>query len=70
MEEKCEQFESRFKKLNDQGKLYILAILQSLEFAQANQCAAQKDRGRVLTEKGGRSEDANDLEKACTKAPK
>ncbi|MGF9824798.1 hypothetical protein ABE430_25245 [Brevibacillus agri] len=66
MDEKGEQLESRFKKLNDQGKLYILGILQSLEFAQANQCAAQKDGG--LTEKGRRGEDANDLEKAFSEA--
>ncbi len=69
MDKKCEQLETRFKKLNEQGKLYILAILHSLEFAQANQCAAQKDRGRVLTEKGGRGEDANNLEKTFSKAP-
>ncbi|MCM3470162.1 hypothetical protein [Brevibacillus borstelensis] len=68
MDEKCEQLESRFKKLNDQGKLYILAILQSLEFAQANQCAAQKDRGQVLTEEGERVENANAHEKTSAKA--
>ena len=29
-----EKFSDRFEKLNDSGKRYISAILQSLEFAQ------------------------------------
>lgn len=32
--EQCEKFSSRYNKLNDSGKQYIEAILQSLEFAQ------------------------------------
>ncbi|WP_342472089.1 hypothetical protein MHH70_17225 [Metasolibacillus sp. FSL H7-0170] len=31
------QFEERFEKLNDEGKRYILAVLQALEFAQFNE---------------------------------
>lgn len=33
------QLESRFNKLDEEGKCYIMGILQALEFAQCNQVA-------------------------------
>ncbi|WPK10741.1 hypothetical protein R6U77_12710 [Lysinibacillus louembei] len=38
-EDKYKQLEIGFKKLNDEGKNYILGIMQALEFAQSNQVA-------------------------------
>ncbi|GLC88753.1 hypothetical protein [Lysinibacillus piscis] len=38
-EDKYKQLESSFKKLNDEGKQYILGIMQALEYAQSNQVA-------------------------------
>ena len=38
-EDKYKQLEIGFKKLNDEGKQYILGIIQALEFAQSNQVA-------------------------------
>ncbi|WP_312129808.1 hypothetical protein [Lysinibacillus capsici] len=36
-EDQYKQLESSFKRLDKEGKRYILGILQALEFAQSNQ---------------------------------
>ena len=36
-EDQCKRLESSFKNLDDEGKRYILGILQALEFAQSIQ---------------------------------
>lgn len=36
-EDQYKQLESSFKKLDEEGRRYILGILQALEFAQSNQ---------------------------------
>ncbi|WP_193769139.1 hypothetical protein [Metasolibacillus meyeri] len=42
-----QQFEERFERLNDEGKRYILAVLQALEFAQSNQEIEKDDGGGI-----------------------
>jgi len=36
-DDQYKQLKSSFKKLDEEGKRYILGILQALEFAQSNQ---------------------------------